>query len=64
MLMEHGKEIFILFTFPILGLTIESWFSKKIAFSILISSAILLLPVFTPYHYVIPHLYPVFSLLL
>lgn len=63
LLFENGNELFILFLSPILGLLIDKYLKRKLvlwAFGII---SILLIPIFTPYYYVIPFTYQILGLL-
>lgn len=54
---KYGNEGFILFLFPLIGLLFEKKLSNRNALWVIGISCLLLVPVFTPYHYVIPYVY-------
>lgn len=54
---QYGNESFILFLFPLIGLLFESILSRRTTFWIIGISLLLLIPIFTPYTYVIPYAY-------
>jgi len=56
-LIKYGNECFILFLFPLIGLFFEGKFSRRNVFWIIGISSLLLIPIFTPYTYVIPYVY-------
>ncbi len=59
---EHGNELFIFFTFPLIGLGLDSWISNRRTFYLLISSLILLSPIVTGYSYIISWFFQFFGL--
>jgi hypothetical protein len=54
---KYGNEAFILFLFPLIGLLLESKLSRSTASWTIVISTILLIPIFTPYTYIIPFAY-------
>lgn len=48
---------FILFLFPLIGLAIQSRLSRRTGYWIMGISFLLLIPIFTPWHYIIPYVY-------
>ena len=52
---QYGNEGFILFLFPLIGLLFERLLSRRNVFWIIGISFLLLIPIFTPYTYVVPY---------
>lgn len=59
---QNGNELFIFFTFPIIGIGLDLLTSKRIIVYILVVSGILLAPILTGYSYLIDWLYQLFGL--
>jgi len=61
---EGGGTTFILFIFPLIGLFLEHNTAHSRIYWTLGISALLLIPIFTPWHYIIPYAYPILLLIL
>lgn len=55
---------FILFLFPLIGLTLEKIVSKKTAYLLMAVAFFFLLPIFTPWHYPFPYAYRILVLII
>ncbi|MBC8147492.1 MAG: hypothetical protein H8E98_05850 [Bacteroidetes bacterium] len=62
-MIEYGLELFVLFLFPIIGILLDSYLSKRMTIYILIGAIILLLPILTNYNYIIPAMYQFLALI-
>jgi hypothetical protein len=50
-------DAFILFLFPLIGLAIETLLPRRLGYWIIGIAFLLLTPIFTPWHYIIPYVY-------
>ncbi len=57
-------DAFILFLFPLIGLAIESRLPRRTGYWIMGISFILVIPIFTPWHYIFPYAYRTLLLIL
>ncbi|MES2616694.1 MAG: hypothetical protein V4613_02385 [Bacteroidota bacterium] len=62
-LFEHGKQLFILFAFPLLGLAFDYMSTKKTIVYTLIISLILFSPILFGYSYIASWVYPLLGLM-
>lgn len=61
---EHGTELFPLFLAPFIGLLLERKLSRRWLTGLLLTSAVLLLPLLAGYRYVVPYVDRILELLL